>query len=304
MSGQVDRTQAAVFIRAKPLLPAGVGGLQLIEMGNGVVAVGRIQKQDPRLTVVVSGSNNFVEQFRRIHFLPNLITVRVYQFKFPVIIHRPHELIRCSNRDVEVGDISLLLFAVDEKPHIGMGNLENGHVGPTADASLGDHSKRGIIRFQKADRAGGTPPGALHKIAPRPEAGKRKTISAAGLLDQGRHPKSRENSPRLPPQVILDGQDETGRQLSQGSSRSRPGWRIGYEEEIGQKFEENFRNFSRIIPELLLGHCDPGRDPLESLSGSFDRVAILAFPHITADKDLGGVFRHSKIPLRQRNSRF
>src|SRR3989304_2941330 len=73
--------------------------------------------------------------------------------------------------------------------------------------------------------------------------------------------RRRENPPRLPPQVILDGQDETGRQLSQGSSRSRPSWRIGYEEEIGQKFEENFRNFSRIIPELLLGHCDPGRDP-------------------------------------------
>ena len=62
MLGEVDRPQAAVFIRAKPLLAAGVGGFEGVEVGNGIGAVGGIEEEHARFAVVVGLVDNFVEQ--------------------------------------------------------------------------------------------------------------------------------------------------------------------------------------------------------------------------------------------------
>ena len=62
MPGQVDRTQAAVLVWAEPLLTAGVGGFELVEMRDRVAAVSGIQEQQAGLAVVVRLRNDLVEQ--------------------------------------------------------------------------------------------------------------------------------------------------------------------------------------------------------------------------------------------------
>ena len=67
MLGQVDRTQAAVFVGSQPLLAAGVGGFQLVEVRNRVGAVGGIQEEHARFAVVMGLVDDLVEQIAGAH---------------------------------------------------------------------------------------------------------------------------------------------------------------------------------------------------------------------------------------------
>ena len=51
--GQVHRTQTAVLVGPEPLLAAGVGGLERVEVRHRVGAVGGIQKEHAGFAVVV-----------------------------------------------------------------------------------------------------------------------------------------------------------------------------------------------------------------------------------------------------------
>ena len=63
--GEVDRAETAVLIGAKPLLAAGVGGFELVEVGDGVGAVGRVEEEHAGLAVVVGLGDDFVEDIAR-----------------------------------------------------------------------------------------------------------------------------------------------------------------------------------------------------------------------------------------------
>ncbi len=51
--GEVERTEAAVLVGSQPLLAAGVGGFELVEVRDGVGAVGGVEEEQPGLAVVV-----------------------------------------------------------------------------------------------------------------------------------------------------------------------------------------------------------------------------------------------------------
>ncbi len=70
--GQVDRTQAAVLVGSQILLTAGVGGFQLVEMGDGIAAVGGIQEEHARLAVVVGLLDDLLEELAGAHALVDL----------------------------------------------------------------------------------------------------------------------------------------------------------------------------------------------------------------------------------------
>ena len=62
MLRQVDRTQAAVLTRSQPLLAAGIGGFQRVEMRHRILAVGCIDEQQTGFAVVVGLVDDLVEQ--------------------------------------------------------------------------------------------------------------------------------------------------------------------------------------------------------------------------------------------------
>ena len=72
MHAQVDRAEAAIFIRAKPLLAARVCRLQRIEMGHGVRAIGGVNKERAGLAVVVCIFDDLVKEIAGAHAPPDL----------------------------------------------------------------------------------------------------------------------------------------------------------------------------------------------------------------------------------------
>ena len=62
MLGQIDGTQTAVFVGAKPLFAAGVGRFQLVQMRNRIGAVGGIEEKHARLAIAVGIGGDLVEQ--------------------------------------------------------------------------------------------------------------------------------------------------------------------------------------------------------------------------------------------------
>jgi len=63
--GEVDGTQAAVLVGSEPLLSAGVGGFQLVEVGDGIGAVGGIEEEQTGLAIVVCLLDDTLEKVAR-----------------------------------------------------------------------------------------------------------------------------------------------------------------------------------------------------------------------------------------------
>jgi len=98
-------------------------------MGHRVAAVGRIQEEHARFTVVVCVFDDLVEDFAGPHSAPYLAILRVDQVKVRILLHSLHESIGDSHRDVEVTDVSLGRLATDELQYVGVVHAQHGHVG-------------------------------------------------------------------------------------------------------------------------------------------------------------------------------
>jgi len=124
MLGQINRSQAAVLIGPKPLLPAGICGFQFIKVGQWVAAVGGVQEEHPWLAVMVRLAHNPIEQLAGpdapeglernspgFH-LPEAALelaiglgryVRKAQLPPIVLFHSLHKGIGDTHRDIEIG---------------------------------------------------------------------------------------------------------------------------------------------------------------------------------------------------------
>ncbi len=232
--GQVDRAQAAVLVRSEPLLAAGVGRLQLVQVRHGIAPVGSIQEQGARLAVAVGVLDDLVEYLPGGQPFPDAAVLGVDQVILPVGLHGAHERVGNAHRDVKVGDVAFLALAADELQDVGVIDAQGGHVGPPARASLGDLAKGLVIHPQKADRPGGQ---ALAGVDPRslgPQLREGKAVAAAGLLDQRGHAQRGKNAGRIAAHVVLDRQDETGSELPERRPGPGEGGRVGHEAERGQ----------------------------------------------------------------------
>ena len=206
MYGQVDRAQTAVFVGSQPLLAAGVGGFELVEVRHGVGTVGRVQEQHAGLAVVVGLGDNFIEQVTRpdrpvgphrqagfdrsLKRSGKLAVARVEhigeaQIPILIILDGLHELIGDADRDVEVGDGVLIGLAAYEFLDIRMVHPQDGHIRAAPGAALGDLAEGVVIDPQESDRSGGLPGGGFDQRAFGAQTGEGKTIPAAGLLDEG-----------------------------------------------------------------------------------------------------------------------
>ncbi|MPN20373.1 hypothetical protein SDC9_167752 [bioreactor metagenome] len=226
MLGQVHGTQAAILIGAEPLLAAGVGGLKLIEVRDGVGAVGGIQEEHTRLTVVVGLLHDLLKQVTGAQglvflerdasglgllkgalkaFGTRIGEIGVAQGPFGVVFDCLHEGICDAHRDVKVGDLVLVGLAGNELFHIRVIDTQHGHVGAAAGAALSYFAKGVIVDAQKADWAGSLAGRGLDQGALGTQAREREAVAAAGLLNEGSVAQGLEDTGRIAAHIIHNG---------------------------------------------------------------------------------------------------
>ena len=173
-AGQVDRAQAAAAVGRQRLLGAGVGGLDRLAVVEVVVAVDAVEEQDARLGVVVGRAHDLLPQLARRDLAvdPQAVVALVaavlgpglglvHQLDVLVLLHRQHELVGHPDRDVEVGQLALVL-GVDEVLDVGMVAAQHPHLRPAPRAGRLHGFARAVEHAHIGNRAAGARMGALH----------------------------------------------------------------------------------------------------------------------------------------------
>jgi hypothetical protein len=143
---QVDRAQAAAAIRRQRLLGAGIGRLDGFAVVEVVVAVHPVDEQDARLGVVVRRAHDLIPQVARPYLAvdPQAVLALVDVLARPglrlvdeleagVFLDGAHEFIGHAYRDVEVGEVALVL-GVDEFLHVRVVAAQHAHLRASARA--------------------------------------------------------------------------------------------------------------------------------------------------------------------------
>ncbi len=291
VAAEVDRAEAAVLVGAEPLLAAGVGRLQLVEMGHGVAAVGRVQEEDARLAVAVGVLDDLIEDVAGAHRAPHLAVARVHQVEVGVVLHGADEGVGDADGDVEVGDGVFAGLAGDELEDVGVVDAQHGHVGPAPRAPLGDLAEGLVIDAQEADRAGGLAGRGVNVVPLGPQAREGEAVAAARLLDERRVAQGLEDAGRVAAHVVDDGQDEAGGQLAQRRARAGEGRAVGEEAQLGQQAVEGVLGRGHVAAVVGFDQSDVVCHAPEHLLDRLGRLAVGAAPQIATAQDGQAVLR-------------
>ena len=107
---------------------------------------------------------------------------RAYVLSF---FHRLHEFIGGSHRDIEIVEVVVTLFALDEMKNVRVVDPEDAHIGSPSRSSLLDRFCRRIKNAHERDRAARNSLRRTHHIILRPDPRERETCSASAFLNQG-----------------------------------------------------------------------------------------------------------------------
>ncbi len=310
--GEVDGTEAAVLVGSEPLLTAGVGGFELVKVGDRVGAVGGIQEEEAGLTVVVRLLDDLLEEVAGAHGLVNskgdalgfrllegafeALGARVgevgeTQRPFAVFIDRGHEGIGDADGDIEIGDLVLVGLAGDELLHIRVVNAQDGHVGAAAGAALGDLTEGVVVNAQESHRTGGFTGGGFDETALGAQAGEGETVAAAGLLNEGSVAQGLEDAGGIAAHVVVNGQDKAGGELSEGSAGTGKGGGVGEESLAGEQGVVFARERGDISGPFFFHFGDVVGDAPEHFFHRFGGLAVISAAHVTLDQHLAGVVR-------------
>ncbi len=160
-------------------------------------------------------------------------------------LHGFHEGVENAHGDVEVGDGVLAGLAGDESLDVGVIYAQHAHVGAAPRSPLRNLPERAVVDPQEAHGPRRFPHAGKYQRGLGTQAGKGEAVAAAGLLDQRRVAQGLENPPRFLAHIVFDGQDETGRQLSQRRAGAGEGRRVGHESQLGQHGEKACFRFCR-----------------------------------------------------------
>ena len=208
------RTSPALWGRHQGVAgDARVGRLQIVQMGHWVGAVGCVDKECTRLAVVMGVPDNPGKEVACPQLLPDPAIARVAQRKVGVITHSHHELVGDRHRNVEIGDLAFLCLAADKRFDVRVVDAQHAHVGPPSAASLGDLSKCLVVDTQKTHRSGRSPCRGVDNVVFGAQTAERKTVAAAGLLDQGSHTQGAEDAVAHFAHIVFDREDKACGQL-------------------------------------------------------------------------------------------
>jgi hypothetical protein len=196
--GEVDRSQAAAAVWRQRLFGAGVGGFDDFAVVEVVVLVHAVEKEDPRLGVVVGRFHHLVPEVVGAHAAVDpdpvfalegagaphvdvrLGTVR--QLDLGVGFDGFHEGVGDGDRDVEVGQVAVIL-GVDEDFDVRMVAAQDTHLGTTPGAGRFDGLARAVEDAHVGDRSRGARLRALDQRADRPD--RREIVADAAAAAHG-----------------------------------------------------------------------------------------------------------------------
>ncbi len=213
-AGQVDRAEQAGALRRQRLLPAGVGGADLLTEPVVVHPVDLIDQDEARLGEVVgrlhdgvpqlAGLDHLddaaghaalgvdgvalfhhrpvaVEQLALVDVLLLALVEREGQRPVGVLLHRFHELVGDQQAEVELAQAPRLALGLDELAHVGVTDIEGAHLGAAAPAGGGHREAHLVVDIHERQGAVGAGPGAEHEGALVAQGGEVVADAAARL---------------------------------------------------------------------------------------------------------------------------
>ena len=147
IGGKVETTQTAAAIIGQRLLTTRIGGLDVLAVGQIVLGIDAIQKQNARLGCRVSALHDAVPDIAGTHtavdpqpvralmctLSPEIVARlgRMHQLELRVVVHGLHECIGHTHRHIEIIQLTTLLLGGNEIKNIGMRNIEHRHLRTT-----------------------------------------------------------------------------------------------------------------------------------------------------------------------------
>ena len=135
------------------MLAAGVGRLDLAQVGRRVVAVDTVDEDDAGVAVAPGVGDDLVEDVTGADGAHRFAVLWVDQRVLFVTFDGAHELLCHRDRDVEVGERAHVGLERDELFDIGVGDGEDAHVRAAPRPALLDRLRRGVEHAQEGDRA-------------------------------------------------------------------------------------------------------------------------------------------------------
>ena len=295
---QVDRPEVAGLVGQQRLLAARVGALDLPLAGHHVVPVETVEEDDPRLAVMPSAVHDLFKHLACAELSDRLLALGVDQLVVPVLFGGHHELLGDPDRDVEVGDVLIVLLAVDEIQDIGMVDPQDTHVGAPAGAALLDRLGGHVEHPHEAHRAAGHTAGGAHRAPLGAQAGKGEAGAAAGFVDQRRLLDRLEDGVH----TVLHRQHEAGRELAEGPAGVHQGGGVGQKVKVGHHLIKalfGLRDVGLPVKGLVRLGDRPG-DPVEHPLQVLDGLAVLVLDEIALfqhGKRVFGNFHYPFTPL-------
>ena len=190
-TGQINRPQTTTPVGRQRLLGAGIGRLDRLAVVQVVVPVHAVEEQDAGLGVAVGRAHDLVPQVARAHravdpqavwplsgfrFAPGLRLVD--QVNGQVLLDGGHEFVGDADRDVEVGEVALVL-GVDEILDVGVVAAQHAHLRAAARAGRFDGFTGAVEDAHVRHRPAGARLRALHLGALGPDRGEIVAHAAA-----------------------------------------------------------------------------------------------------------------------------
>lgn len=314
--GEVDGAEAAVLVGSEPLLPAGVGGFELVKVRDGVGTVGGIQEEETGLAVVVRLLDDLLEEVAGAHGAVNTegdalgfslfegaleaLAARIKQIgeaqrPLAVFGNGGHESIGDADGNVEIGDLVLVGLAGDEILDIRVVDAQDGHVGTAACAALGDLTEGVVVDAQETDGTGGFAGGGFDDAALGAQAREGKAVAAAGLLDESSVAQGLEDAGGIAPHVVINGEDEAGGELPERGAGAGESGGVGEEGFGGEECIVFTRQDGDVGGPFFFHLGDVVRHTPEHLFHGLGGLAISAAADVAFDEHLAGIIRQVNL---------
>ena len=180
-------------------------------MRRRVIAVEPIQKNNARFSVFPRLRDDPIEDLASVEGSGNLTVAGIDQVIIFIFFHGLHEGFGKADGNVEIVELLFVGLAHDEIHDIRMVNPQDAHVGSPPCPPLLDRFRGHIKNAHKRNGAAGNTFCRKHDIIGGAQAGKRKTRTAAGFVNQ----RSKFYGIEDLFHGIAHRQDKAGRQLAQ-----------------------------------------------------------------------------------------
>ena len=248
-----------------------------------IVPVEPVEEENPGFPVLPRLPDNPVENVSGGEHSRDLPVPGIDQGVAFVVLHGPHEGFRDSHGEIEIVQLALVRFALDESEDIRVVHPQDSHVRAPPGAALLDRLRGQVEHLHERDGPAGNPRGGHDHVVRGPDPGKGKSRPAAGLVNErGVLYRVEDLFHGIP-----DGQHEAGRELSELPSRVHEGRGIGEEFQARHDFVELIRQ-RRAFPvavEFLVRPGDRRRNPPEHVGRGFQDPAVLIPAEVTFFQD-------------------